>query len=73
MTNQKIKIEAINYFGNDDSRNFNAKVLYRKDDKLYLAHVYIDFFNKKVYVPKQSKECKILKGFEAAINKNQGF
>ena len=73
MTTQKISIETVNYFGNDNSRNFNAKVLYRKAGKLYLAHVDIDFFNKKVYIPKQAKECKVLKGFEQAINQNQGF
>jgi hypothetical protein len=48
-------------------------VLYIKTGKLYLAHVDIDFFNKRVYIPKQAKECKVLKGFEQAINENQGF
>ena len=73
MKTQKITIETLNYFGNDDSRNFNAKVLYRKNGKLYLAHVDIDYFNKRVYIPKQAKECKILTGFEQAINQYQGF
>ena len=73
MTTQAITIETVNYLGDSDERNFNAKVLYRKNGKLNLAHVYIDFFNKRVYVPKQPKECKIIKGFEQAINQNQGF
>jgi hypothetical protein len=73
MTTQQITIETVNYFGNDNSRNFNAKVLYRKNGKLYLAHIDIDFFNKQVYIPKQAKECKVLSGFQQAINKHQGF
>jgi hypothetical protein len=74
MTNSiEIEIEKVNYLGNDTDRNFNAKVLYRKNGKLHLAHVDIDFFNKRVYIPKQAKECKVLKGLEQAINQNQGF
>jgi len=73
MTTKEITIETVNYFGHSSERNFNAKVLYRKAGKLYLAHVDIDFFNKRVHIPKQAKECKVLKGFEQAINKNQGF
>ena len=73
MTTQNITIETFNYLGHSSDRNFNAKVLYRKAGKLYLAHVFVDFFNKRVYIPKQAKECKVLKGFEQAINQNQGF
>lgn len=73
MNASSITIETVNYFGNDKSRNFNAKVLYVKNGKTYLAHVDIDYFNKRVYIPKQTKECKVLKGLEQAINKNQGF
>ena len=62
-----ITIESVNYLGNDKSRNFNAKVLYRKNDKLNLAHIYIDYFNESVYIPKQSKECKVLSGLNEAI------
>ena len=69
----EITIEKVNYFGQNTGENFNAKALYRKNGKLYLAHIDIDFFNKRVYIPKQEKECKVLKGFEQAINKNQGF
>jgi len=73
MATQNITIDAVNYLGHSSERNFNAKVLYKKSGKLYLAHVDIDFFNKRVYIPKQAKECKVLKGFAQAINKNQGF
>jgi len=73
MTTQKITIETVNYLGHSNDRNFNAKVLYIKNGKLNLAHVDIDFFNKRVYIPKQAKECKVLVGFEQAINENQGF
>ena len=66
-----ITIESVNYIGRSADRNFNAKVLYRKNGKLQLAHVFIDFFNKNVYVPKQPKECKILAGFAAAINNHE--
>jgi hypothetical protein len=72
MKNQ-ITIEQVNYFGHSEERNYNAKVLYTKNGKLNLAHVDIDFFAKRVYIPKQAKECKVLAGFEHAINKNQGF
>ena len=65
-----ITIESVNYLGNDKSRNFNAKVLYRKNDKLNLAHIYIDYFNESVYIPKQPKECKILSGFNESIQYN---
>ena len=70
MTNA-ITIETVNYLGNSSDRNFNAKVLYRVNGKLELAHVKIDFFNKFVSIPKQPKECKVVKGFSDAINANQ--
>lgn len=69
----QIIIETVNYLGHSFDRNYNAKVLYRKNGKLHLAHVDIDFFNNRVYIPKQAKECKVLAGFEQAINKHQGF
>ena len=73
MKNSAIQIEKVNYFGNSNDRNYNAKVLYTKKGKLYLAHVDIDFFNNAVYIPQQAKECKILVGFAKAINEHQGF
>lgn len=65
-----ITIETVNYLGNDRSRNYNAKVLYSKNGKLNLAHIYIDYFNESVYIPKQPKECKILSGLNEAIQYN---
>ncbi len=66
---QKIQIEKVNYFGDSNNdKDFNAKVLYRKHGKLYLCHIYIDFFNEYIYIPKQPKECKVLPGFSSAIN-----
>lgn len=44
----------------DPIKNFNRKVLYRKFGKLFLAYVY-------VYIAKQPKEGKILKGFHQAL------
>lgn len=71
MKNQ-VTIDTVNYFGDrGNTSDFNAKVFYRKNGKLYLAHVHIDFFNERVYIPRQPKECKILAGFETAININQ--
>lgn len=68
-----VNIENFNYFRASCDKDFNAKVLYRKYGKLYLAHIYVDFFNKRIYIPKQPKECKVLKGFVEAINQHQGF
>lgn len=67
---KSITIESVNYLGRDRSKNYNAKVLYRKNGKLNLAHIYIDYFNESVYIPKQPKECKILSGFNEAIQYN---
>jgi len=66
-----ITIETFNYFGDSADRNFNAKVLYRKNGKLRLAHVYVDYFNERVYIPAQPKECKVLAGFDQAIQEHQ--
>ena len=67
-----MKIEKVNYFPEmaDYGNDYNAKVLYRSQrGKLYLAHVFVDFFNKYIHVSyKQPKECKVLKGLERALN-----
>ena len=65
-----ITIDRVNYFSElgDYGNDYNAKVLYRKDSKLYLAHVFIDFFNKRVQKSKQPREGKVLAGLDAAIN-----
>jgi hypothetical protein len=67
-----ITIESVNFLsGQTYADKFNAKVLYRKNGKLELAHVFIDYFNKQVFVPKQPKECKVLKGFNQAIQEHE--
>ena len=71
MKTSKITIDTLNYFGEIEGNNFNTKVLYTKNGKRYLAHVYIDYFNKRVYIPKQAKECKVLAGFEQVINEHE--
>ena len=62
-----ITIETVKYFG-DNGQAHNAIVSYRKQGKLRLCRVYIDFFNERVYIPKQGKSTKALAGFEKAIN-----
>lgn len=68
MTNN-ITIEQVNYFPELNYDIYNAKVLYRKYGKLRLCHIYIDWFNNQVHVPKQPKECNVLAGFQKAIYK----
>jgi hypothetical protein len=65
-----IKIEKVNYFGErTNTSDFNAKVLYYKYGKMYLAHIYIDYFNRRVYEGSNNpKEHKALSGFMQAIN-----
>jgi hypothetical protein len=73
----KIKIDKVTYFGYDEtgSNEWNAKVLYFRDKKLYHAMIDIDFFDKSVYIPKkiQSKDCKIYSGLKAALLKEKLF
>lgn len=66
----QVTIEKVNYFGESTGSNdYNAKALYRKNGKLYLVHVYVDFFNNHVFVSRnQPKECKVLSGVEYALN-----
>jgi hypothetical protein len=73
MTTKSITILAVNYFGNDDSKDFNAKAVYTKNGKTYHACIDIDYFHNRVYIPRQPKECKVMAGFHQAINTHQGF
>ena len=66
MTTQ-INILNLNYFGELEGENFNAKVVYTKNGKSFHACIYLDYFWKDVYFPKQPKECKVLSGLEQAI------
>jgi hypothetical protein len=58
-----ITIEKINYFGNNVTKSidWNAKVVYSRNGKMFLAMIDIDFFAKEIYINKkiQTKECKI--------------
>lgn len=66
---KSIQIVQLNYFSSLQSNNdYNGKVLYSKNGKLYLAHVYVDFFNKSIYNAKQPKECKVLGGLFNVLN-----
>ena len=73
----KIKIEKINYFGeaNTCSIDYNAKVIYTYNDKMYHAMIYIDYFNKKIYINKkiQNRECNIKPGLLIELNKLNHF
>jgi hypothetical protein len=67
----KAIIEKINYFGNEtNSDDYNAKVLYR-DTKgnLFLAHIYVCFFSKEIYISKhQPKEAKAKPFLQKLLN-----
>lgn len=67
----KITIEKINYFGNDEtkSNDWNAKVLYRVNGKLQHAMIDIDFWSKDFFINKsiQAKECKVASGLLGAL------
>jgi hypothetical protein len=66
-----IKIEKINYFGNDETKSnyWNAKVLYSRNGKLYHAMIDVDFFAKEIFINKkaQAKECKVYSGLLPAL------
>lgn len=63
----ELNINQVNYFGNINNANYNAKALYTKNGKTYLAYFYIDFFNKSIRIPKQPKEGKIVSNFNNSI------
>jgi hypothetical protein len=78
VNKSNIEILQVNYFGdiNDPksgvyNQNFNSKVRYKRLGKTYLAHIEIDFFNRRIYIPKQPKEGKVYKGLLEALNKFQ--
>lgn len=61
-----ILIDQVNYFGELEGENYNGKVVYSKNGKFYNACIYICFYNKEVFFPKQPKGCKSLTGLEYA-------
>ena len=72
-----IKIEKINYFGNDvtNSNEWNAKVLYTYKGKYHHAMIDVDFFSKDFFINKkiQAKECKVYSGLLAELRKLNYF
>jgi hypothetical protein len=68
-----IQISEIIYFGEMQGEKFNAKVRYTKKDKSYVACVYLDYFWKEVYFPKQPKYFKVLHGLDYAIKLQKKF
>lgn len=71
MKNQsKIEIVTLNYFSELNDNDFNGKVIYKKYGKTYLAHIYVDFFQKQIYCMKkyQNQETKVLSGLDYALN-----
>ncbi|CAB4191899.1 hypothetical protein UFOVP1230_25 [uncultured Caudovirales phage] len=72
-----IKIEKINYFGNDktESKEWNAKVLYSRNGTLHHAMIDIDFFANEIYINKkiQAKECKVYEGLLFALRAENYF
>ena len=72
-----IKIEKINYFGNDETKSYdwNAKVLYNYNGRLHIAMIDIDFFTREIFINKkiQAKECKVYSGLLTALRKLNYF
>lgn len=72
-----IKIEKVNYFGNDvtGSNEWNAKVLYSYKGKLHHAMIDVDFFSREIFINKnvQAPECKIYSGLLVALRKLNYF
>lgn len=65
----KIVIDKFNYFGELPNENYNGKVLYYRNDKLYYATAYVDFFHKRIYLDKQPKGAKVYKGLQEELYK----
>ena len=73
-----IDIISLNYFGDTGDKkspvygeNYNTKVNYRKYGKSYLATLYIDYFHGDVFIPKQPKGYKALRGITEAVKKHE--
>ena len=63
-----IEIIAINQFSELNNSDWNAKVTYTKNGKMYVACVYANSFWKRIEYPtKQQKGGKVLKGLHEAI------
>lgn len=68
-----IQITEFIYLGESEGQNFNSTVCYTKNGKNYLARIYLDYFWKEVYFPKQPKYFKVLHGLDYAIKLEKKF
>ena len=73
-----IEIISVNYFGDTGDKNspvygenYNTKVHYKKYSKSYLAIIYIDFFRGDIFIPKQPKGYKALRGLITAVREKE--
>ena len=73
-----IEIISVNYFGDTGDKNspvygenYNTKVHYKKYGKSYLATLYIDYYHGDVFIPKQPKGYKALRGITEAVKKHE--
>ena len=73
-----IDIISVNYFGDTGDKNspvygenYNTKVHYKKYGKSYLATLYIDYYHGDVFIPKQPKGYKALRGITEAVKKHE--
>jgi hypothetical protein len=67
-----IQISEIIYLNVGDG-SYNATVCYTKNDKGYMARIYLDYYWKEVYFPKQPKYFKVLHGLDHAIRLEKKF
>ena len=74
---KQTQIEKITYFGDNEQtmeQGFNSNVLYYKNNKLYNARYYVDFFNRSIYFPKnQPKGFKVLVGLQELLQAHHNF
>jgi hypothetical protein len=68
-----ITISEFIYLGEVEGNNFNATVCYSKGGKDYMARIYIDYYSKNVYFPKQPKYFKVLHGLDHAVRIEKQF
>lgn len=73
-----IDIISVNYFGDTSDKNspvygenYNTKVHYKKYGKSYLATIFIDYYHGDVFIPKQPKGYKALRGITEAVKKHE--
>lgn len=65
---KNIKIVTVKYFGEIEDSDFNGTVFYQKYGNRYIARFYVDFFWRRIYIPKkQPKYYKALVGLEQSL------